>query len=127
MRTDCECDAGSNGEWCGRESESRLIVLAEQVFDAGVNLCVRSHRIARAQVKLLIAGREIAIRQKQSIAEERVQEKRAVVAAAYEIPAERGVKSPAVVHQDQAPRVVSSMEWPPSFQRSKSADRNIRE
>ena len=97
MSPDCECNAGSNGEWRGRKSECGLIVLAEQVFDAGVDLRVRGHRIAYAQIQLLVAGREIAIREKQCVSEESVQEKGAVVAAAYQIAAKGSVQFPAVV------------------------------
>jgi len=124
---DCEGDASSDSERQGGKSESCLIVLAEEIFDAGIDPGVGGHGISHAQVKLLVARRKVAIWKKQCISEEAVFQKGAVVAPADEVAAERGVEPLAVVPQNEISRVGRLKEWPRSLQRRESTDGNVRE
>src|SRR5580692_8586483 len=72
-------NASADCEWQRRKTERCVVVLAEEILDTRVDRHVGFERIRRAQVELLISGREIAVRQQHGVPEKSVFEKRAVV------------------------------------------------
>src|ERR1700682_2057079 len=64
-----------------RETKSRVVMLAAQIFNAGVERQSAVDPVGPGKINLLISRRQIAIRQKHRRTEEAVGEERTVIAA----------------------------------------------
>src|SRR5580698_1754468 len=116
-------NASADCEWQRRKTERCVVVLAEEILDTRVDRHVGFERIRRAQVELLISGREIAVRQQHGVPEKSVFEKRAVVSPSDHISRKRAVEFLAVVEQRDASGMRCDQKRPRALKRRERSDR----
>src|SRR5207344_1224952 len=71
------------------ESRRRIVMLAGQVFDCGIDLKITVEPVAAAHIDFLIRRRQVAIGKQHAGAERRVKEEGAAVAAPNEVSTHR--------------------------------------
>src|ERR1700730_12798674 len=71
-----KCDSAADLERSGGKSKRPLIMFAKEIFDACVQLRIVGNRVSHAEIKLLIARREVSVGQKHCVSLESVAQKR---------------------------------------------------
>src|SRR5262249_26333167 len=108
------------------KAEGWVVVFVSQILDCSVEAQVRVESVAAAEINLLVALSQVAIRKKHGGAKEAVGSKGAVIAAADKITAQAQAVLRLGIHQKEGSSVRRAPEWTIAHQRPECPDQNVR-
>src|SRR5215471_13319579 len=117
-------ESSADGERQRGEPDHLVVMLAGQILRDRVKRDAAAQTIVATPVEPLVCGFEVAIGQQHGVAEERIAQERAIVAAAHQGTAERRAQSSARVSQGKTSAVGRATERTAALERAENANGN---